>query len=66
MTKINKKIIFSANSSWYLLNFRAATLERFIEEGHDVYCIAPKDQYSMDLITLGCKFIHLKMNIRLN
>jgi len=62
MTKINKKIIFSANSSWYLLNFRAATLERFIEEGHDVYCIAPKDQYSMDLITLGCKFIHLKMN----
>lgn len=57
-----KTIIFSANTSWYLKNFRESTITRFINMGFNVICISPKDSASDDLIKLGCKFINLKMN----
>jgi glycosyltransferase involved in cell wall biosynthesis len=57
-----KVIIFSANSSWYLKNFRESTLLRFIEEGFEVVCLAPNDHSTEDLQKLGCKFIHLEMD----
>lgn len=57
-----KTIIFSANTSWYLKNFRENTLSRFIDQGFKVICIAPKDSSSDDLISLGCKFIPLNIN----
>ena len=62
MISASKKIIFSANSSWYLFNFRASTLKKFIEEGYDIYCLAPRDKHSENLINLGCQFIHLQMS----
>jgi len=50
-----KKVILSANTSWYLFNFRANTIEAFHEEGYKVICIAPEDDYSQRLISeLGC------------
>tara|TARA_B100000900_G_C20528324_1_gene695177 strand:- start:206 stop:1348 length:1143 start_codon:yes stop_codon:yes gene_type:complete len=57
-----KIIIFSANTSWYLKNFRESTIKRFISMGFTVFCISPKDSASDDLIELGCTFINLKIN----
>jgi glycosyltransferase involved in cell wall biosynthesis len=58
----NKTIIFSANTSWYLKNFRATTINRFIAEDFHVVCICPKDRFTKDLIEMGCEFIDLEMN----
>jgi len=52
---MKKKIILSANTSWYLFNFRSTTIEAFTEQGFKVICIAPKDDYSLKLVNeLGC------------
>ena len=52
---MTKKIIFSANTSWYLFNFRASTIMAFKALGYEVICIAPEDGYSQKLIKdLGC------------
>jgi glycosyltransferase involved in cell wall biosynthesis len=52
---MNKNIILSANTSWYLFNFRAASIKAFNEQGYKVICIAPKDDYSIKLVNeLNC------------
>ncbi|MCW2094203.1 MULTISPECIES: glycosyltransferase family 4 protein [Lelliottia] len=53
------KVIFSANTSWYLYNFRKNTIKRFIELGHEVHIIAPDDAYTNKLIDLGVQKHHL-------
>ena len=52
-------IILSANTSWYLYNFRLSTIRRLINDGHQVTVIAPRDEYSHKLINLDLKFIEL-------
>jgi glycosyltransferase involved in cell wall biosynthesis len=55
-------ITFSANTSWYLYNFRSSTIKAFLNEGHQVVCLSPKDKYSVKLSNLGCKWIPLKID----
>ena len=50
------KVVFCANSSWYLYNFRKTTIEAFIFAGFDVHCIAPKDNYSQKIESIGASF----------
>lgn len=59
---MNKKIIFAANTSWYLYNFRAATLKAFLENGYDVVCLAPKDKYSHKLSKIGCQWQNIELD----
>lgn len=54
-----KTIAISANTSWYLYNFRANTIRSLIKSGYHVLAIAPKDEYSKKLELLGCKFINI-------
>lgn len=56
------KIFFTANTSWYLWNFRKSTIEAFLEKGDDVYCVALRDKYSSLLENLGVKFIDTKIS----
>lgn len=49
------KVIFSANTSWYLYNFRKTTIQKFIAKGYDVHIISPDDDYTNKLIELGVK-----------
>ncbi len=53
------KVIFSANTSWYLYNFRKSTIKRFIDNGHEVHIIAPDDVYTDKLKSLGVHKHHL-------
>lgn len=55
MKKNNNTIVLSANTSWYLFNFRASTISAFKALGYEVICIAPEDSYSIKLSNqLGC------------
>ena len=56
-----KKVVFSSNSSFYLLNFKIGTLKYLIEKGYKVICISPKDKYSMKLKDIGC--VHENIDI---
>ncbi len=58
-----KKIVLSANTSWYLYNFRSSTITAFKLKGYLVYCISPKDKYSELLVNeLGCIWYDIKMD----
>ncbi len=52
-------IAISANTCWYIYNFRKNTILSLLDEGYEVIAIAPEDEYSIKLSQLGCKFIHI-------
>lgn len=55
-------IAISANTSWYIYNFRKNTILKLIDTGHKVIAVAPKDEYSQKLIDLGCTFITIDID----
>jgi glycosyltransferase involved in cell wall biosynthesis len=55
----NLVIILSANSSWYLYNFRKNTIKALLAEGYQVTCLSVKDSYTNKLIDLGCNWEQL-------
>jgi glycosyltransferase involved in cell wall biosynthesis len=58
-----KTITLSANTSWYLFNFRASTIRRLICDGFRVVCLSPHDDYSQKLIDeLGAEWLPLVMD----
>ncbi|MBA6412281.1 glycosyltransferase family 4 protein [Parahaliea sp. F7430] len=52
----------SANTSWYLYNFRASTIGRLLAEGYRVVCLSPEDDYSARLPELGCEWQPIRMD----
>ena len=55
MFKLVRKIVMSANTAWYLYNFRQGTIREFIGAGHSVCAVCPSDEKYMDrLRELGC------------
>lgn len=59
---LHPTIAISANTSWYLYNFRKNTIIALIEQGYSVVAIAPEDEYSTKLSELGCEFIHINID----
>ena len=59
---MNKTLIFSANTSWYLYNFRKNTIKTFLNEGYKVYCLSPYDGHTFRLKDIGCICLPLKIN----
>lgn len=57
-----RKILISANTSWYVYNFRRTMISAFIADGHEVIVAAPHDDYTDRIIALGCRFIPIKMD----
>lgn len=55
-------VTLSANTSWYLYNFRASTIQAFIEQGFQVICLSPKDEYSRKLQALGCEWRDIRVD----
>lgn len=52
------------NTSWNLINFRQGLMKALIDEGYQVYAIAPKDDYSAQLAELGVEFVPLQMQAK--
>lgn len=57
-----KTVVLSSNTSWYLFNFRASTIQALLGLGYKVVCLSPADDYSQKLNTLGCEWLPLPMN----
>tara|TARA_R110001583_G_scaffold192734_1_gene359659 strand:+ start:10673 stop:11794 length:1122 start_codon:yes stop_codon:yes gene_type:complete len=55
-------IAISANTSWYLYNFRKNTIIALIDKGYHVVAVAPKDEYTIKLLDLGCDFSHVNID----
>jgi glycosyltransferase involved in cell wall biosynthesis len=55
-------ITLSANTSWYLFNFRASTIRAMTGAGYRVVCLSPPDDYSARLPSLGCEWRPLPMD----
>jgi len=47
------RLLFVANTSWYLWNFRRRLAERLVAEGYEVVFAAPLDEYSERLKEIG-------------
>lgn len=56
-TIVDMRICLTANTAWYVYNFRATTIEALIEEGHCVIVIAPESEFFDKLTALGCTVI---------
>lgn len=59
-----KKIVISANTSWYIYNFRKNTILKFLFLNYKVYVLAPEDRYSRLLEDLGAVFIAVDIDQR--
>jgi len=55
-------ITLSANTSWYLFNFRASTIRALVAAGHRVVCLSPPDDYGPRLAQLGAEWQPLPMD----
>ena len=55
-------VTLSANTSWYLFNFRASTIRALVGEGYRVVCLSPPDAYGPRLAELGCEWQPLPMD----
>lgn len=55
-------IAITANTSWYLFNFRFNTIIKLIGCGYKVIIIAPQDDYSCRLVELGAEFYHIQID----
>lgn len=62
LQKKTHTLSISANTSWYLYNFRKNTILALIKQGNNVIAIAPEDEYSAKLSELGCEFIHINID----
>jgi glycosyltransferase involved in cell wall biosynthesis len=56
------KVIFFANTDWYLYNFRLSLIKHVHDQGHDVVLIAPEGEYSQHLRAMGFHFASLRMD----
>ncbi|MFK8258251.1 glycosyltransferase family 4 protein [Erwinia sp. AnSW2-5] len=60
--KNNKTIVITANTSWYVFNFRKNTIISLLKQGYNVTVLAPQDDYTDRLLTLGCEFKHIDID----
>ncbi|WP_422071054.1 glycosyltransferase family 4 protein [Tranquillimonas rosea] len=57
-------ILFTANTCWNILNFRKPLIDSMIAEGHTVTVLAPRDSSVDELAEMGCRFVHLIMDVK--
>lgn len=55
------RIAIVLNTSWNIYNFRRGLVESLLQNQHQVIAIAPEDNYSTQLIEMGCEFYPVKM-----
>jgi len=57
-----KKIALVCNTSWGMMMFRSGLMKRLVDEGFDVYVLAPKDDHSKEIEALGCYHINIPLD----
>ncbi len=57
MGKSKKKVLFVANTAWYLLNFRLGVIRHFQSRQFETVAVAPYDESCHALHSHGCRWI---------
>lgn len=57
-----RKIVISANTSWYIYNFRKNTILALLKKGYHVHVVCPEDDYSKKITSLGADFSHINID----
>ncbi len=57
-----KSIAICSNTSWYIYNFRMGLITALQADGYRVVLIAPKDDYSDRLESLGCEHYDIEID----
>ncbi len=55
------RIILSANTTWYLYNFRLPLIRELLKHNHQVFALSPLDKYSINLKKLNVHHIDMKI-----
>ncbi|WP_288789728.1 glycosyltransferase family 4 protein [uncultured Enterobacter sp.] len=55
------KISITANTSWYIYNFRRNTILALIKCGHEIVAVSSDLDYKEKLEALGCKYVQIEM-----
>ena len=58
------KILISANTSWYIWNFRLTLMQAILAKGHTVTVVAPEDAYSSRFAAEGIAFVPVSINAK--
>ncbi len=61
---MSNTILLSANSSWYLFNFRRTLIQSLVRAGWVVYAVVPDDEYGPSLFSLGCRAFRIPIDNR--
>lgn len=56
------KIFISANTTWFVYNFRRCLINELIKQGHEVIVFAPKDRYVESIEKFGARHLNLSIN----
>ncbi|WP_318466412.1 glycosyltransferase family 4 protein [Photobacterium leiognathi] len=59
---MNKKILITSNTSWFIYNFFSSSIVEFSKYGNQIHVIAPKDKYTQKLIDLGCHYSEINID----
>ena len=58
------KVVLTANTSWYLHNFRGGLIRRMVADGVRVVCLSPRDEFVPRLEESGATWRHWEVNRR--
>jgi len=58
------RVVIGLNSSWNLVNFRSGLIRALVKAGHEVISVAPHDDYSAKIPSLGCKYVPLAIDAK--
>jgi glycosyltransferase involved in cell wall biosynthesis len=50
-----RRVVFAANTAWYLYNYHRNTIASFLRAGCQVVVLTPEDDHSRKLAALGCR-----------
>jgi len=56
------KILFFANSSWNLWNFRINLIKGLLRENHQIYFISENDSWTKELVDIGCQRVNVNFS----
>lgn len=57
----SKRILFSSNAAWNLVNYRGGLIRHLLRMGHEVIALAPIDRHANTLSEWGCTFVPIEM-----
>lgn len=60
------KIAFVANTSWNIFNFRRNLIIGLLDKGHEIICIAPQDEFTVEIQKLPITFIPITIHAKGN